>query len=683
MENHFQNGADRRSAENSDNFTANDILSTLCSDYVAVYRANFSTGKFDIYEFTDKMRGDVATVVKENNSYSETMERYISLFVEEEEQEYVRKMANQNHILAELKVRKNYSIRYRVKENTQGAHYYEMQFADTGQNEGAHIVIIGIRNVDYIVQREEAYKLETQHDIEETLEGARTGLWKIELEDGCVPKLYADKTMRMLLGVTEEFSPEECYRYWFERIEPEYVAMVQEVTCEILQKHRSEVIYPWNHPTLGKIYVRCGGVLDEKYEKEGYRLKGYHQDITETMVARKKQEKALLQALMEAKRANQAKTEFLSHMSHDIRTPINGILGMLAISEKNPQDLVRQKECREKIRTAAEHLLSLINDVLDISKLESGNFTFAKEPFCIQGVLDGCMEILGSQAEERGIALELKCGTLPHPHLIGSPLHIRQILINIIGNALKYNRPYGNVQVLAEEMAEEEGRAVCRFVIEDDGIGMSEEFQEHLFEPFTQESNDARTSYKGTGLGMAITKNLVEQMGGSISVKSKLGEGSTFTVVLPIEIDEEPEKEKETDQEQTPAVVSGMRVLLVEDNEINREIAQYLLQDAGVIVVEAENGKEAVDAFAASEPGDFDCILMDVMMPVMDGLEATRVIRGLDRADAATVPIIALSANAFAEDAQKAKEAGMNEHLAKPLDTKKLFETIAAYRRVV
>lgn len=222
-----------------------------------------------------------------------------------------------------------------------------------------------------------------------------------------------------------------------------------------------------------------------------------------------------------------------------------------------------------------------------------------------------------------------------------------------------------------------------RFVIEDDGIGMSEEFQKHLFEPFTQESNDARTSYKGTGLGMAITKNLVEQMGGSISVKSKLGEGSTFTVVLPIEIDEEPEKEKETDQEQTPAVVSGMRVLLVEDNEINREIAQYLLQDAGVIVVEAENGKEAVDAFAASEPGDFDCILMDVMMPVMDGLEATRVIRGLDRADAATVPIIALSANAFAEDAQKAKEAGMNEHLAKPLDTKKLFETIAAYRRVV
>lgn len=384
-----------------------------------------------------------------------------------------------------------------------------------------------------------------------------------------------------------------------------------------------------------------------------------------------------MEALLEAKRANMAKTEFLSHMSHDIRTPINGILGMLAISEKNPEDAARQKECREKIRTSAEHLLSLINDVLDISKLESGAFVFAKEQFYLLDVLDSCAGILIPQAEEHGIELAERRIGLTHTALNGSPLHIRQVLINIVSNAIKYNRPDGRVLVRTEEVQNEEDCVTYRFTIEDNGIGMSEEFQNHLFEPFTQERNDARTSYRGTGLGMAITKNLVEQMGGTISVRSIQGEGSTFTVQLPVERAAE-EADKALQVEEIHADVSGMRVLLVEDNEINREIAQYMLEDAGVTVMNAENGKRAVEIFRDSPEGAFDCILMDVMMPVMDGLEATRLIRSMDRTDSGTVPIIAVSANAFSEDAQKAKEAGMNEHLPKPLDMEEVFRVMAS-----
>lgn len=385
-----------------------------------------------------------------------------------------------------------------------------------------------------------------------------------------------------------------------------------------------------------------------------------------------------MEALLEAKRANLAKTEFLSHMSHDIRTTINGILGMLAISEKNPDDYERQRECREKIRVSAEHLLSLINDVLDISKLESGAFVFAKERFYLQDVLDSCAGIMIPQAQEQGIALETKRAGLSHTCLLGSPLHLRQILINIVGNAIKYNRPNGKVTICTEELSDEEGQVTYRFTIEDNGIGMSEEFQKCLFEPFTQEQHDARTRYKGTGLGMAITKSLVEQMGGTISVQSQLGIGSKFTVVLPAER-AAVEKECTSQPENTHTDISGLRVMLVEDNEINREISQYMLEEAGAEIVNAENGKEAVELFAASPIGGFDCILMDVMMPVMDGLEATRIIRNMERKDAKTVPIIALSANAFAEDTQMAKEAGMNEHLSKPLDMEAVLRVIASH----
>lgn len=659
----------------------NDILRALCSDYVSVYRTDLNTELYEAYRITESMRDGVRdTIAASEIYYSSAIQHYINEFVAEEDQEYFRAMTDKEYVYSALKKRKSFFFRYRVKENPQGMENFEALFAKARGLPGEFAVIIGFRNIDLAVRKEDAYKKETQHDIEETLEGSRTGIWTIECEEGCEPRMYADKTMRMLLGVEEYISPEDCYKTWFERIEPDYVEVVQEVVGQILEQGRSEVIYPWNHPKLGMIYVRCGGVADSKFDKAGYRLKGYHQDITETMVTRQKQEKALLEALVEAKRANLAKTEFLSHMSHDIRTPINGILGMLAISEKVPENEEKQRECKAKIRTCAEHLLSLINDVLDISKLESGAFVFAKERFYLQDVLESYVEIMIPQAQEQGITLETKQIALTHTALTGSPLHLRQILINIVGNAIKYNRPNGKINVCTEELSATNEHVTYQFTIEDSGIGMSDDFQKRIFEPFTQEQNDARTCYRGTGLGMAITKSLVEQMGGAISVQSRLGVGSRFIVTIPIERADE-EEEIVRPAEEGHADVSGMRVLLVEDNEINREIAQYMLEDAGVTVINAENGRQAVENYLSSKVGEFDCILMDVMMPVMDGLEAARRIRQTERQDAKTIPIIALSANAFAEDAQLAKDAGMNEHLPKPLDMEEVFHVMASYRR--
>lgn len=388
--------------------------------------------------------------------------------------------------------------------------------------------------------------------------------------------------------------------------------------------------------------------------------------------------KELQTAIDEAERANKAKTEFLSHMSHDIRTPINGIMGMLNIAEKNPLDADRQEDCRKKIKTSAEHLLSLINDVLDINKMESGNVEFAREVFNLRELLRNCAVIVGGQASARGVKLTTEFEEpelLRHELYIGSPLHIKQILINIAGNAVKYNKPDGSVDLRCYEISEENGTARICFEVSDTGIGMSKEYMEHIFEPFTQEDSGARTTYQGTGLGMTITKKLVDSMGGTIEIESETGLGSVFTVVLPLVIAQAEDSKAE--EEKAPAEkrerggvdqIRGKHALLVEDNELNQEIACYMLEENGLEVTLAANGKEAVDLFRESAPGTYQIVFMDVMMPVMNGHDAAKAIRNLDRPDAATVPIVAMTANAFAEDVQAARDAGMNEHIAKPLE---------------
>ena len=556
-----------------------------------------------------------------------------------------------------------------------------LEYASNMLQTAAYFIVSSLKRRDLFRALQKRSYLEGRQSLEGILEGARTGIWTIELEEGCPPRMYADRTMRILLGVPDGIGPEECYRHWFERIEPDYVAMVQDAVREILKSGRSEVIYPWDHPELGKIYVRCGGVPDGTFQKPGACLNGYHQDITETMVTRKRQEQSIMELLDRVRHANSAKSEFLSHMSHDLRTPINGILGMLAILEKSQDDPVRQRDCREKIRVSAEHLLSLVNDVLQMSRLESGRPAAVEEPFDLCAVLEDCIAILSPLAQERDVLLELDTSALRHRQVIGDPLYLKQILMSVIDNALKYNRPHGSVFVRAEETAFREGTASCRFVIEDTGIGIGEDFKEHIFEPFTQEHQDARTNYSGAGLGMSIVKRLVDQLEGTVAVDSRTGKGSVVQIALPLRVDRARGSRSEEADRAERADIAGMHVLLVEDNEINCEIVEFMLRDAGAQVATANDGKAAVDAFQASDPGRFDCILMDLMMPVMSGYEAARVIRGLDRADAGTVPIIALSANAFEEDVALAKDAGMNEHLAKPVDVQRMFQLMSRLRR--
>ena len=552
-----------------------------------------------------------------------------------------------------------------------------LEYASNMLQTAAYFIVSSLKRRDLFRALQKRSYLEGRQSLEGILEGARTGIWTIELEDGCPPRMYADRTMRILLGVPDGIGPEECYRHWSERIEPDYVEMVRETVEEMLKTGRAEVIYPWDHPELGKIYVRCGGVPDKTSAKPGACLNGYHQDITETMVTRKKQEQSIMELLERVRRANSAKSEFLSHMSHDLRTPINGILGMLAILEKSQDDPERQRDCRRKIRVSAEHLLSLVNDVLQVSNLESGKPAAAAEPFDLRTVLEDCVTILSPLAEERDVLLELETSGLRHSRAIGDPLRLKQVLMGVIDNALKYNRPHGSVSVRAEEAAFRDGTVRCRFTIEDTGIGIGEDFKDHIFEPFTQEHQGARTDYNGAGLGMSIVKRLVDQMEGTIEVDSRVGKGSVVRIVLPIRADPAGEARFE---EKERGDIAGMQVLLAEDNEINCEIVEFMLRDAGAEVVTAKDGKAAVDAFEASASGTFDCILMDLMMPVMSGYEAARVIRGLDRADARSVPIIALSANAFEADIALAKDAGMDAHLAKPVDIHRMFQVMSRLR---
>lgn len=652
-------------------------------------------------------------------------------------------------------------------------------------------------------------RLDYQLEMDEILRGAQIGIWTLEMDGVKFPRLHPNPTMCTLLGVSQEMSPEEVYQFWYHRLPPKYVTPVLDYIQKVIHESYSEITYPWNHPLLGQIWIRCGGILYPDYQGNGICIRGYHQDVTrnienerkyqnltaatsqiyhaiyhidliqdrieklaganqnytptgvvtsatahlndilEKMVAPSHHEimqyffdlttvndrlhgklfisreypspqgiwrratfivqnrdtdddvteilyvtqiiddykqkelayqQELVKAVESANQANTAKTDFLNRMSHDIRTPLNGILGMLDIAQKNETNPKALLECHEKMRTAAFHLKALVNDVLDMQRMETDRFFLEQIPFDIREILDNCWSMLEAQASRLDITLKkIKPGSLKYPYLIGSPLHIRQIFMNLLSNAIKYNKPGGSISVHAKIIRQVHQNVIYKFIISDTGIGISPEFQKHIFEPFAQEDTGARTIYKGTGLGMAIVHRLVQEMGGTIQLKSEKNVGSTFTLILPFTIDEhQPSASAETATD-TPADLTDLHILVVEDNELNLEIAVFSLEAAGLNVSTAINGLEAVRLFEKSKPYEYDIILMDIMMPVMNGLDAAKAIRGLSRPDAPTVPIIALSANAFAEDIQKSKNAGINEHLAKPLEMDKVLKVISSY----
>ena len=379
----------------------------------------------------------------------------------------------------------------------------------------------------------------------------------------------------------------------------------------------------------------------------------------------------------DAIRANEVKTDFLRRMSHDIRTPINGIRGMVQIGEYYYDDPEKQKECREKIWGASGYLLDLVNDVLDMSKLQADEMEWKDEQFVFTDLLNEIMTLMSFQAKEHGITMSAQPWSITHDNLWGGKVQLKRIFMNLITNAIKYNKPNGSVLVSCRETGFKEGRASFRFVCADTGIGMDEQFVKIMYEPFSQEKRFHGNMSEGVGLGLSIVKKLVESAGGTISVDSKKGEGTSFTVDLSFEtLDEENKLAPDLPSEPDGKKLAGCNVLVAEDNELNFEIVEFILKVEGANVIAATDGKQAVDIFAKSEEGSIDVILMDVMMPVMDGLTAVREIRTLSRVDATTVPIIAMTANAFADDVENAREAGMDAHVAKPIDGEKLVDCI-------
>lgn len=402
------------------------------------------------------------------------------------------------------------------------------------------------------------------------------------------------------------------------------------------------------------------------------------QRLTDLLLQERDYGDKLAKAAREASSANSAKTEFLRRMSHDLRTPINGIRGMVEVGDANADDLQKQTECRSKIWTASGLLLDLANEALDMSRLESGQVDLDLVPTNLVVLNREVCDILERQAEERLVTIICDQQTLDHPYARVSATHLKRLLVNIAGNAVKYSRRGGYVRLACREVEPVDGVPIYEYTIADNGIGMSEQFQQHLYEPFSREEQRVEGASSGTGLGAPIAKQLVELMGGTMSFTSTLGQGTTFTIRLPFEQCKRSEIPQAVRVDAVDVdAVRGLRVLLVEDNELNAEIAQFTLDRAGAIVTHVKDGESAVEAFAASAPHECDVVLMDIMMPGIDGLEATRRIRALDREDAATTPIIAVSANAFADDRRLSREAGMDAHLSKPVSSQELVEALA------
>ena len=490
---------------------------------------------------------------------------------------------------------------------------------------------------------------------------------------------YSD-AVRKLYGYTDEQDAPDTWDFWVNSAHPDDREYVMNNYLAALRDRTGNTSYSVTYRAVKKDgtirWHRAAGYITRRKDGTAEFCYGFIMDVDE----QKKASDLVKEALKKAELANEAKTSFLARMSHDIRTPMNGIIGLIDINEKHADDIAFTEQNRKKAKVAAEHLLALINDVLQLSKLEDSDVELSEMPFNMPDLLDDIYTITEMRTKENGITIsrEIDSNVQKYAYLWGSPLHIRQIYINLLGNSIKYNKQNGSIisTVSAEKIDAE--HILSRVVIRDTGIGMSEEFLQHLFTPFSREHEEMTGQHEGTGLGLSIAKQLVEKMGGTIQVESEVNVGSCFTVEIPFRIATEADVKKPEELVETRNI-KGRNILLVEDNELNMDISEIILTDAGANVTKAMNGHQAVKIFQKNKPGTFDVILMDVMMPIMNGYEATKYIRSMKRPDAKEIPIIAMTANAFVEDVEKAKQAGMNAHMSKPLDMQKMLTIISKY----
>ena len=653
----------------------NRILSGLSRDYMTAFVLNLDT---DEYEFVFNQETNHAQKHEEFIAFSDYVDAYASAFALPEFRAVMRRELDRNMIKKHFETEDEYHFSFETLPNAAGLSCFQAHIVKEYE-EGSHFAFLGFRSIDEIVQKERFYKdalqkvnQALQHQLD-MITSALPGGVKISNDDPEYSFKYVSEHFAQMLGydtpeelmeasggtIADLAHPDDWEQGIVQALEQYNKADHYEITYRMKCKNGS-----WKYiEDRGHKICKPDGVI------EHWNLILDQNELVEKTIA-----------LESEKKANQSKSDFLSRMSHDMRTPLNGIIGLMDICMKHPEDRTLVDSSRLKARVAADHLLSLINDTLELSKLENEEAKLAKENFYLPKLLHEVETIAQMRADEECITIRFMDNpySIPYPNLIGSSLHVKQIFLNLITNSIKYNRKNGSVDCCLKEEKESDERVLVDVTIKDTGIGMSEDFLKNIFQPFVQADQGARSQYKGTGLGMAIVKELLDRMGGTIEIDSVENQGTSIHVVIPFEIAEEPAVVQEM-SELPKENLSGCRILLAEDNELNREIAAFLLKDEGISVTEAEDGRQALECFLKMPDGYYDAVLMDIMMPVMDGYQAAMAIRGSGKQDAEMIPIIAMTANAFAEDKRKTMEAGMNAHLSKPLNVPELMDTIRKF----
>ena len=681
------------------------FLDVLCREYTSVFCMDFCDNTVELLKL-DPAANAYALFGSEPSrklDYLSLINSYRERYVAEECREEFMKIMDPKYLYEKMSESDRFTYRYKSKPNKASQCNFEAELRRI-DNRFPNLAILAFKNIDDLVKQENDRLLKAleQKRLEEQVTQLSASYKQAADREAILTTLCNDYEVVYYcdlesdyLQVVKDSNPKIAVgsEYKFSTVVSVFKKAkdLMESATEYVQKLDREYLleYLKDHSELSLQFCIKKGADGQKTYMEtriirvktdsGFKVILGSRHIDDIVREREERNRRLNEAVREAQLANTAKTEFLQRMSHDIRTPLNGICGMIDIADHYSDDLEKQKECRKKVKESANLLLEMINEVLDMNKLESGSVILEQIPFNLYDTAEEVFAVIEKQAEERGIRVTCGGKDVTHWNVIGSPVHVKRIIMNIMSNAVKYNKDYGSIDLTCKEIpTDKDNTVLIQFICRDTGIGMNEEFQQHIFEPFSLDQLEENVGYSRTGLGMSITKKLVDTMNGTIEVHSVKGEGTTFTVMLPFQIADsgivirKHRGEKDVD-------IAGMNILLVEDNELNMEMSEFMLQNRHANVTKAWNGKEAVNIFENSKPGAFDVILMDIMMPVMDGYQAAECIRSLDREDADTIPIIAMTANAFTEDKVKARKAGMNNHISKPVSGEKLLQILSGF----
>lgn len=666
------------------------VLKKLFTEYVSLYRLELNSGKYEILRLIENTNAKqiVGEEYRIFADYDEFTRRYAETFIPETEQEEFLDWHKCENLKKRIQEKGSLTYYYHSVSKDGKDSYYEA-YAVKGKADGENFYIfLGYRNVDGILYKEKAIQEQLQKALDEAklsneiIEAIAKSYqyisridisknWFEEISNRAVENMNYKKSGEVTSG-----NRNACKKFVAEEYQEAFLKFADITTLPVRMKNEETIVMEYQMKDGNWHKLRF---IEKKRDKDG--------NLTHVLCAIrsisdvKKKEQELLQQVAEARKDAALKSRFLSNMSHDIRTPINGIIGMTELADRYPDNPEIQKKCREKLVESARHLVSMVNDILDMNKLETEQFVENDIPFNLAAVLNRVNTDQQMQAGKKKIdyVVDWKKSELNHMYLMGNPVYIEKLLTVITDNAVKFTKPGGNVSVWCREISEDDERAFYEFGCSDNGIGMSEEFAGHAFEMFSQENKTSRTQYEGTGLGLAIAKKITERLGGTIEIKSKKNCGTTVTMTIPFKtgVQNLMQYTENVNTESTEDIpLEGLHALIAEDNELNLEIAKLMLEEKGICVECAADGKEAVAKFEESEPGYYDVIFMDIMMPYMNGWDATRKIRTLQRPDADKIPIIAMSANAFAEDIINSHISGMNWHLTKPIDADKLMTAL-------